>query len=68
MHVWNQRRKGEPEFTDRVVPVGGTVKIVMASRFGDVGLTDDLKAEHGYHIRVDLNNLDKMFENPRNKP
>ena len=28
------------------------VRVVMASRFGDVGITNNLKAEHGYEVRV----------------
>jgi hypothetical protein len=35
-----------------VWPAGKRVKVVMASRFGDVGITDDLSAEHGYHYRT----------------
>ncbi len=36
---------------ERMVPPGATLKIVMVSRFGDCGLTDDLEADHGYMIR-----------------
>lgn len=31
---------------------GQRVRVVMASRFGDVGVTEDLAAEHGYDRRV----------------
>jgi len=31
---------------------GRLVNVVMASRFGDVGLTDNLDAFHGYDVRV----------------
>ena len=31
---------------------GTRVAVVMASRFGDVGITDDLDAEHGYSRRI----------------
>lgn len=31
---------------------GTTVKVVMVSRFGDMGLTEDLSASSGYGIRV----------------
>jgi hypothetical protein len=34
------------------IPPGTTLKIVMVSRFGDCGLTDDLKANHGYQTRI----------------
>lgn len=40
---------------DRVIPPGSTIKIVMVSRMGDCGLTDDLTAETGYHVRLDWN-------------
>ena len=43
-----------PAFIDETVPAGHTLKVVMISRFGDFGLTDDLSAEHGYHTRVPL--------------
>lgn len=46
--------------TDRTVPAGTTVRIVMASKFGDVGITDDLSKVNGYSRRLapeKLNNL-----------
>lgn len=33
------------------------VRVVMASRLGDVGITTDLGAEHGYQLRVDVEDL-----------
>lgn len=36
---------------------GEWVKIVMASRFGDVGLSKDLDAVNGYFVRVPLKML-----------
>lgn len=68
LNVWNQRRPGEPEYTDKPLPVGTRVKIVMVSRFGDVGITDDLTAENGYHLRVNIDELEQKFENFGNKP
>lgn len=50
----------KPEFTYRTLPVGSKVKIVMASRFGDVGITDNLDAENGYGARVDLRVLEPV--------
>ena len=41
------------------LPKGTLVKIVMVSRFGDVGITDNLQAECGYKVRVDLDDLCK---------
>jgi hypothetical protein len=36
---------------------GKTVRVVMASRLGDVGITSDLKAELGYEKRVTVDQL-----------
>mgnify|MGYP003704718659 CR=1 FL=1 len=44
----------EANMTYEEKPAGTTLKIVMVSRFGDCGLTDDLNAEFGYHVRIDL--------------
>lgn len=49
----------DPEFTYRWIPAGTKVKIVMVSRFGDVGITDNLAAENGYLARVGLNQLER---------
>src|SRR4051812_37168314 len=46
---WHGHRKPE---TTEVWSAGKKVKVVMASRFGDVGITDDLSAENGYHYRT----------------
>lgn len=36
---------------------GRPVRVTMASRFGDVGITEDLDAEHGYGKRVAVEEL-----------
>lgn len=36
---------------------GQRVRLVMASRIGDVGITSDLNAEDGYQKRVSLDDL-----------
>lgn len=38
---------------DRMIPEGTTLRIVMASRFGDCGLTDKLDHSFGYEVRLD---------------
>jgi len=40
----------------------GRVKVVMASRFGDVGITGDLTAENGYDLRVPVEALSNFSE------
>lgn len=37
--------------TFRQVPAGTKVRVVMVSRMGDVGITDDLQAQTGYKAR-----------------
>ncbi len=44
---WN----GNP---DRWAEPGTTLQIVMVSRMGDFGLTDDLKRDFGYDVRLDF--------------
>lgn len=54
--------RGAPIFAYRWAPAGTKVKIVMVSRFGDVGITDDLTAEFGYLARVGLEKLEPAGE------
>jgi hypothetical protein len=44
------------------------VKIVMVSRLGDVGITDDVQSERGYHLRISFDDFDKFFVNRRSEP
>lgn len=62
LRIWNGERDREmnPMFIHRELPAGAHVKIVMVSRFGDVGITDDLDAEHGYHSRIDLEMMEPL--------
>ena len=53
LHVKRCRGHGIPE-ESVVLKKGQRVKIVMASRFGDVGITDDLTAENGYIHRIPI--------------
>lgn len=58
MWYYNPRATTEEEKFNKVLRDAGTrVKIVMVSRFGDVGITDDLTAENGYDARVPLDSL-----------
>jgi hypothetical protein len=40
------------------------VRVVMASRFGDVGITKDLNRDHGYEDRVLVSQLTDFSEQP----
>lgn len=54
---WN---KDGPVMAEREIPEGTTVKIVMWSRFGDVGITDDFEADQEYGTRVNLSELSNI--------
>lgn len=62
-YKWYSAANMEPQFDrmpqfDRIMcPAGQLVKLVMVSRFGDVGVTEDLTAENGYGARVMLADL-----------
>jgi len=43
---------------------GKRVQLVMASRFGDVGITEDLKCYRGYNNRVMIDQLTNFSETP----
>lgn len=60
LRIWNGHGKDD---TERVLPIGTRVKIVMCSRLGDVGITDDLTAGLGYHARILITELEEKFEN-----
>jgi hypothetical protein len=57
--IWHGHH-AEPEFTYEVWKRGTKVKVVMCSRFGDVGITKDLKATHGYDARVEPEMLEEI--------
>jgi hypothetical protein len=43
---------------------GERVRVVMASRFGDVGITSNLDMDHGYEARVAVADLTNFSETP----
>lgn len=58
MQHYNQQWKdGQAQFDKIACEAGTRVKIVMVSRFGDVGITEDLNADVGYGARVALTDL-----------
>lgn len=58
MQHYNGRWKdGHAQFDTVPCAAGTRVKIVMVSRFGDVGITENLAAETGYGARVTLTDL-----------
>jgi hypothetical protein len=51
MSVWNQVHPVEKNTKVHVCKAGTRVRIWMVSRFGDVGITDNLENPHGYDCR-----------------
>lgn len=54
--------KNEPAMKTIELAAGQRVRVVMASRFGDVGITPDLTASHGYIARVPVSSLDDFSD------
>lgn len=50
----------EPSFTPVIMKKGSLVKVVMCSRFGDVGITPNLDVTRGYIARVDPEDLEEV--------
>jgi hypothetical protein len=48
----------------RGVEKGDRVRVVMASRLGDVGVTKNLEAESGYQLRTSVDNLSEFSDRP----
>lgn len=58
---WNALEPAMRKFT---IPAGTRVRVVMASRFGDVGITTDLDAARGYSTRVSVSELTNFSATP----
>lgn len=66
-HYKGYWENGKPVMNKIDLPAGTTVKIVMVSRFGDVGITEDLKTERGnYGARVQLDSLENLRRDNKN--
>ena len=48
----------------RGVEKGDRVRVVMASRLGDVGCTKNLEADSGYQLRTSVDNLSEFSDRP----
>lgn len=59
-HYKGYWENGEPAMDKIDLPAGTTVKIVMVSRFGDVGITEKLDTDRNYGARVKLNALENL--------
>ena len=57
MCVWNGMHPIDKNTSTHICKVGTKVRIWMVSRFGDVGITDNLVNPNGYDVRgLDANN------------
>lgn len=57
MHVWNGTHPVDENTTTHVCKAGTQVLVWMVSRFGDVGITDNLVDARGYDLRIDPDKL-----------
>lgn len=57
---------------NKTVPVkmkaGERVRVVMASRFGDVGISPNLKRQYGYILRLSMADLTNFSDTPERPP
>lgn len=60
MSVWNGIHPPEENTTEHVCKAGTRVRVWMVSRFGDVGITDNLDEPHGYDARVEPDILEDL--------
>ena len=51
MNVWNGKHPVDSNITTHVCKYGTKVRVNMVSRFGDVGITEDLNKKFGYDAR-----------------
>lgn len=61
MRVWNGKHPAEDNMPTHMAPAGTKVRIWTVSRFGDVGITDNIVDPNGYDARVSFDIL-KDFE------
>lgn len=54
---WNS---GSPVMKTHIIYKGTVVRIVMVSRFGDVGITDDLDKQYGYEARISFDDIEEV--------
>jgi hypothetical protein len=57
MDVWNGTHPVEENSAKHICKASSTVLVWMVSRFGDVGITDNLVNARGYDLRIDPDKL-----------
>ncbi len=62
MSVWNGKHPVEENTSKHICKADTKVRVWMVSRFGDVGITDNLDNPKGYDIRVDADTDLKDYE------
>lgn len=66
MQVWNGKHSADKDFSRHICPAGTKVRVWMISRFGDIGITDNLVDPRGYDARVEphvLTNVNIKLKN-----
>jgi hypothetical protein len=64
MNAWNCTHPFEENTTKHICKAGTKVRVWMVSRFGDVGITDNLENPKGYDVRgldADIDLVDYEF-------
>ncbi len=64
MSVWNGIHPVEENTAKHICKAGTKVRVWMVSRFGDVGVTDNLETPKGYDVRglnADVDLIDYEF-------
>jgi len=51
MNVWNGKHPVKENTTKHICKKGTKVRVWMVSRFGDVGVTDNIENPNGYDVR-----------------
>lgn len=51
MSVWNGTHQVDDNTTKHICKAGTKVRVCMVSRFGDVGVTENLETPEGYDVR-----------------
>ena len=61
MNVWNGTNPVKENTTTHTCKAGTKVRVWMVSRFGDVGITDNLVNPVGYSARVDPEDIEDVI-------
>jgi len=60
MNVWSGKQPVDENISKHICKKGSKVLVTMASRMGDIGITDNLTNPNGYNTRVDISVLESF--------